>query len=163
MRESHPRRSSFAGSRTTIKTSSGAASSRSTRLRCGSRAPRCLERSFITLDDAQLLVACLAQLERGDGESRANFAGAPRRLRLEHAARRVEASKRRLCVEVRRRPRGESGAGERRAGDDSRAMLHRATEISAGNSALRESDSHAQRGAYAESVNLATSPSSPSP
>jgi hypothetical protein len=52
-----------------------------------------------------------------------------------------------------------SGAGERRAGDDSRAMLHRATEISAGNSALRESDSHAQRGAYARPVNLATDPS----
>jgi hypothetical protein len=30
-----------------------------------------------------------------------------------------------------------SGARERKAGDDSRAMLHRATEISAGNSALR--------------------------
>jgi hypothetical protein len=46
----------------------------------------CLERSFITLDDAQLLTACLAQLERGDDESRASFACAPRRLRLERAA-----------------------------------------------------------------------------
>jgi hypothetical protein len=46
----------------------------------------CLERSFITLDDAQLLVACLAQLERADEESRASFAGALRRLRLERAA-----------------------------------------------------------------------------
>jgi hypothetical protein len=43
----------------------------------------CLERSFITLDDAQLLAACLAQLERADDESRASFAGALRRLRLE--------------------------------------------------------------------------------
>jgi hypothetical protein len=43
----------------------------------------CLERSFITVDDAQLLVACLAQLERADAESRASFAGALRRLRLE--------------------------------------------------------------------------------
>jgi hypothetical protein len=41
----------------------------------------CLERSFITLDDAQL--------ERGDEESRASFAGALRRLRLERAARRI--------------------------------------------------------------------------
>lgn len=49
----------------------------------------CLERSFITLSDAQLLVACLAQLERADDESRACFAGALRRLRLDHAARRL--------------------------------------------------------------------------
>jgi hypothetical protein len=46
----------------------------------------CLERSFITLGDAQLLVACLAQLERGDEESRVSFAGAPGRLRLARAA-----------------------------------------------------------------------------
>jgi hypothetical protein len=46
----------------------------------------CLERSFITLDDAQLLLACLAQLKRGDDESRASFAGALRRLRLQRAA-----------------------------------------------------------------------------
>jgi hypothetical protein len=51
----------------------------------------CLERSFITLDDAQLLAACLAQLERADDESRASFASAPRRLRLERAARQAEA------------------------------------------------------------------------
>ena len=50
----------------------------------------CLERSFITLTDAQLLVACLAQLERSDAESNATFAAALRRLRLERAARRVE-------------------------------------------------------------------------
>ena len=50
----------------------------------------CLERSFITLDDAQLLVACLAQLERADEESRRSLAGALRRLRLERAARRLE-------------------------------------------------------------------------
>jgi len=50
----------------------------------------CLERSFITLDDAQWLLACLAQLERADAESRATFAAALRRLRLDHAARRVE-------------------------------------------------------------------------
>jgi hypothetical protein len=43
----------------------------------------CLERSFITLDDAQLLVAYLAQLERADEESRVSFASALRRLRLE--------------------------------------------------------------------------------
>ena len=49
----------------------------------------CLERSFITLSDAQFLVACLAQLERADDESRASFAAALRRLRLEQAARRV--------------------------------------------------------------------------
>jgi hypothetical protein len=51
----------------------------------------CLERPFITLDDAQLLVACLAQLDRGDADSRAGFAVGLRRLRLERAARRVEA------------------------------------------------------------------------
>ena len=51
----------------------------------------CLERSVITLADALLLVACLAQLERADDESRAVFAGALRRLRLERAARRLEA------------------------------------------------------------------------
>jgi hypothetical protein len=51
----------------------------------------CLERSFITLDDAQLLAACLAQLERADDESCASFAGALRRLRLERAARRLSA------------------------------------------------------------------------
>jgi hypothetical protein len=50
----------------------------------------CLERSF-TLDDTQLLVACLAQLERADKESPTSFAGALRRLRLERAARRLEA------------------------------------------------------------------------
>jgi hypothetical protein len=50
----------------------------------------CLERPFITLDDAQLLAACLAQLERADGESRVSFAGALRRLRLERAARQIE-------------------------------------------------------------------------
>jgi hypothetical protein len=48
----------------------------------------CLERSFITLDDAQLLAACLAQLERADEESLAVFAVALRRLGLERAARR---------------------------------------------------------------------------
>jgi hypothetical protein len=41
----------------------------------------CLERSFITLDDAQLLVACLAQLERGDEESRASVAPSQARAR----------------------------------------------------------------------------------
>ena len=51
----------------------------------------CLERSFITLDDAQLVAACLAQLGRTDDESRASFASALRRLRLERAARQVEA------------------------------------------------------------------------
>jgi hypothetical protein len=50
----------------------------------------CLERSFITLADAHLLVACLAQLERGDEESRATFAAALRRLRLERAAKRMQ-------------------------------------------------------------------------
>jgi hypothetical protein len=34
----------------------------------------CLERSFITPGDAQLLAACLAQLERIDDESRAGLA-----------------------------------------------------------------------------------------
>jgi hypothetical protein len=52
----------------------------------------CLERSFITLTDAQFLLACLAQLERADPDSRAGFAAALRRLRLEHAARRIEAT-----------------------------------------------------------------------
>ena len=51
----------------------------------------CLERSFITLVDAQFLVACLAQLERSDAESRACFVAALRRLRLERASRRIEA------------------------------------------------------------------------
>ena len=51
----------------------------------------CLERSFATLADAHLLVACLAQLERGDADSRAGFVLALRRLRLDHAARRMEA------------------------------------------------------------------------
>jgi hypothetical protein len=50
----------------------------------------CLERSFIRLDDAQWLAACLAQLGRADAESRASYATALRRLRLEHAAKRVE-------------------------------------------------------------------------
>ena len=49
----------------------------------------CLERSFLTLADTQLLVACLGQLERSDAEARASFAAALRRLRLEHAARRL--------------------------------------------------------------------------
>jgi hypothetical protein len=49
----------------------------------------CLERSFITLADAQFLAACLAQLERADEESRAGFAVALRRLRLERAALKV--------------------------------------------------------------------------
>ncbi|MDP9257550.1 MAG: hypothetical protein M3Q31_13470 [Actinomycetota bacterium] len=49
----------------------------------------CLERSFITLSDAQLLAVCLAQLERGDEEARASFAGSLRRLRLERASRGV--------------------------------------------------------------------------
>ena len=53
----------------------------------------CLERSFIRLDDVQLLVACLSQLERGDKESRAAFAAALRRLRLERAAQRVETQR----------------------------------------------------------------------
>jgi hypothetical protein len=51
----------------------------------------CLEESFITPTDAQLLAASLAQLERADDASRASFAGALRRLRLERAARRTEA------------------------------------------------------------------------
>ncbi|MDP9255988.1 MAG: hypothetical protein M3Q31_05465 [Actinomycetota bacterium] len=46
----------------------------------------CLERSFVTLDDAQLLAACLAQLEQADDEARASFAGALGRLRLTRAA-----------------------------------------------------------------------------
>jgi hypothetical protein len=50
----------------------------------------CLERSFIALDDAALLAACLAQLERADDESRASFAGALRRLRLDRAARQID-------------------------------------------------------------------------
>lgn len=52
----------------------------------------CLERSFLTLADTHLLVACLAQLERADADSRASFAAALRRLRLEHAARRLDQS-----------------------------------------------------------------------
>lgn len=51
----------------------------------------CLERSFITLDDAQLLIACLAQFQGADDESRATFAGALRRLRLERAAGQIDA------------------------------------------------------------------------
>ena len=51
----------------------------------------CLERSFITLDDARFLAACLAQLERADDDARASFAGALRRLRLERAARQLES------------------------------------------------------------------------
>jgi hypothetical protein len=47
---------------------------------------------FITLDDARLLAACLAQLARADDESRESFAGALRRLRLERAAGEVEAA-----------------------------------------------------------------------
>jgi hypothetical protein len=50
----------------------------------------CLERSFISLADAQWLAACLAQLTWADADSRAAFAAALRRLRLEHAARYVE-------------------------------------------------------------------------
>ncbi len=50
----------------------------------------CIERPFITLADAQLLLACLAQLERADEESRASFASALRRLRLERAARQLD-------------------------------------------------------------------------
>jgi hypothetical protein len=49
----------------------------------------CLERSFITLADAQFLASCLSQLARADDESRLSFAGALRRLRLEGAARRL--------------------------------------------------------------------------
>lgn len=52
----------------------------------------CLERSFITLADAQLLVACLAQLGRADADSRAGFANALRRLRLDRAGHRIEAA-----------------------------------------------------------------------
>jgi hypothetical protein len=49
----------------------------------------CLERWFITLDDAQFLVACLTQLERADDESSAAFAVALERLRLERTAGRL--------------------------------------------------------------------------
>lgn len=52
----------------------------------------CLERPFITLRDAQLLAACLAQLERADDESRASFAGALRRLGLDQTAGRMESA-----------------------------------------------------------------------
>jgi hypothetical protein len=52
----------------------------------------CLERPFITLADTQLLGACLAQLARPDPESCLAFAAALRRLRLERAARRLEAA-----------------------------------------------------------------------
>jgi hypothetical protein len=52
----------------------------------------CLERPFITLADTQLLLACLAQLERADPESRVSFAAALRRVRLERAARRLEGA-----------------------------------------------------------------------
>jgi hypothetical protein len=51
----------------------------------------CVEHTFITLADAQFLVACLAQLARADPDSRIAFATALRRLRLERAARRLEA------------------------------------------------------------------------
>jgi hypothetical protein len=51
----------------------------------------CLERSFITLADARWLVACMEQLERADPDSRASFAIALRRLRLERAAESVAA------------------------------------------------------------------------
>lgn len=50
----------------------------------------CLERSFMTLGDAQLLAACLGQLARADAESRGTFAAALRRLRLERPARHLE-------------------------------------------------------------------------
>ena len=46
-----------------------------------------LERSFNTLDDAQFLVAGVSQLSRADADSRAGFAPALRRLRLNRAAR----------------------------------------------------------------------------
>ena len=49
----------------------------------------CLERSFITLDDARLLAACLAQLERGDEEAKQAFLVALKRIRLERAASRL--------------------------------------------------------------------------
>jgi hypothetical protein len=51
----------------------------------------CLERSFITLSDAHLLVACLAQLERADADSHTAFAATLRRLRLGNAAQQLEA------------------------------------------------------------------------
>jgi hypothetical protein len=51
----------------------------------------CIEQSFITLGDAQLLAACLAQFERVDDDSRASFAAALQRLRLPRAAQRVRA------------------------------------------------------------------------
>ena len=57
--------------------------------------------------------------------------------------------------------RGGRGAGERTTGNDSRAMLYRATELSAGDSALRESDSHARCAAYARRPGLATRDASP--
>ena len=115
-----------------------------------------LERSFITLDDAQLLVACLAQVEGVTGSL--GRTSPVRRVGCDWSMRR--GGSRLLCAACASKSGGArevgSGAGERRAGDDSRAMLHRATEISAGNSALRESDSHAQRGEYAWPVKLAT-------
>jgi HEAT repeat protein len=52
----------------------------------------CLERSFITLAGARWLVAFMEQLERSDPDSRASFAMALRRLRLERAAASVETS-----------------------------------------------------------------------
>ena len=52
-----------------------------------------LERSFNTLDDAQFLVAGVSQLSRADADSRAGFAPALRRLRLNRAARRIEESR----------------------------------------------------------------------
>ena len=52
----------------------------------------CIERSFITLADAQLLAACLAQLGNADPDSCACFAVALQRLRLERAASRVRAA-----------------------------------------------------------------------
>ena len=51
----------------------------------------CIEQSFITLGDAQLLAACLAQLRRVDDDSRASLAAALQRLRLPRAAQRVRA------------------------------------------------------------------------
>jgi hypothetical protein len=51
----------------------------------------CIEQSFITLGDAQLLAACLAQLGHVDADSRASFAAALQRLRLARAAQRVRA------------------------------------------------------------------------
>jgi hypothetical protein len=52
----------------------------------------CIERSFITLADAQLLAACLTQLGNADPDSCACFAVALQRLRLERAASRVRAA-----------------------------------------------------------------------